>query len=401
MLLLGTMLSMVTAVLATRAMLAALGGFRWFDNPAFMGASGQKIPAWQKIDFIGKRKLWFGISGAVVVICLASLAIQGLNLGIDFRGGSQATFNTPQPISVEDVRDQAAKLGLSDAIIQGRGAQTDGGYESFTLRTESLDRTEQSDLQVSLERDLGAENFGFKNVSASFSRVILKNALIAVFVSLILISLYVTFRYQFSYAVPVLVALFHDLLISIGVYSLSGREVTASSVAALLTILGYSIYDTIIIFDRVRENTQIMKRSSFAAIANQSLWETIRRSLATTFITLLPVASLLIFGGDTLKDFAFAIFVGVASGAYSTIFIATPLLAVIKEREPEYARRKDAGLADKLDDDDFVLANEPESAPVAPEPVPVPAGASAAPPVDAAARRAARSKRRRGHGRAR
>ena len=117
---------------------------------------------------------------------------------------------------------------------------------------------------------------------------------------------------------------------------------TASTVAALLTILGYSIYDTIIIFDRVRENVPLMRRSSFAAIANQSLWETIRRSLATTFITLLPVASLLVFGGDTLKDFAFALLVGIASGAYSTIFIATPLLVVLKEREPEYAKRKDA-----------------------------------------------------------
>ncbi len=405
MLLLGTALSMVTAVLATRALLGALGGFRWFDNPKFMGASGQKIPAWQKVDFVGKRKLWFGISGAVVAICLISLAVQGLNLGIDFRGGSQATFTTAQPIPVEDVRAQAAELDLSDAIIQGRGEQTDGGYKNFTLRTESLDIKEQSALQTQLERDIGAENFGFKNVSASFSKVILKNAIIAVFVSLILISLYVTFRYQFSYAVPVLVALFHDLLIAIGIYSLSGREVTASSVAALLTILGYSIYDTIIIFDRVRENTHIMKRSSFQAIANQSLWETVRRSLATTFITLLPVASLLVFGGDTLKDFAFAIFVGVASGAYSTIFIATPLLTVIKEREPEYEKRKDAGLVEKLDDDGYPPEEEPEPARPAPTPPPLapgPAVATAGPaatPGDAAERRAARSKRRRGHGR--
>ncbi len=234
--------------------------------------------------------------------------------------------------------------------------------------------------------------------------MILKNALIAVFVSLILISLYVTFRYQFAYAIPVLVALFHDLFISIGVYSLTGREVTASSVAALLTILGYSIYDTIIIFDRVRENSHIMKRSSFEAIANQSLWETIRRSLATTFITLLPVASLLVFGGDTLKDFAFAIFVGVASGAYSTIFIATPLLTIIKEREPEYERRKDAGLEEKLDDEfppdepDTALpepAPAPKPGPMTPGPAVATAG-PAAPPTDAATRRAARSKRRRG-----
>jgi SecD/SecF fusion protein len=182
--------------------------------------------------------------------------------------------------------------------------------------------------------------------------------------------------------------------------------VTTSTVAAVLTILGYSIYDTIIIFDRVRENVPLMRRSSFAAIANQSLWETIRRSLATTFITLLPVSSLLVFGGDTLKDFAFALLVGIASGAYSTIFIATPLLVILKEREPEFAKRKTAGLQEKLE-----LAEGEEAPAVAPEPAPVveeePAAAETAPPPGgdgaAAARREARRKRRRArpHGRAR
>ena len=413
MLLLGTALSMVTAVVATRALLGVLARFRWFENPVFMGASAAKIPNWQKIDFIGKTRIWFGISGAVVLICLASLAIQGLNLGIDFRGGSQATFNTPQPHSVQEVREDAASVGQADAIIQGRGSAENGDeYSSFSLRTESLDRAEQDSLQATLERDLQAADFGFKNVSASFSRVILRSAIIAVVVSLLLISIYVSARYQFTYAIPVLVALFHDLFIAIGVYSLTGREVTASTVAALLTILGYSIYDTIIIFDRVRENTGLMKKSSFAAIANQSLWETIRRSLATTFITLLPIASLLVFGGETLKDFAFAILVGVASGAYSTIFIATPLLVKLKEREPEYARRKDAGLVEKVGmfdtpaepvtDGNGDGAREPE---VEPEPAlaPVAAELDAEPtaPTDAAARREERRKRRRArpHGR--
>ena len=139
---------------------------------------------------------------------------------------------------------------------------------------------------------------------------------------------------------PVIVALAHDVIITVGVYALLGREVTTATVAAVLTVLGYSIYDTIIIFDRIRENIPLMKRGSFRQIANVSLWETIPRSLATTFITLLPILSLLLFGGDTLKDFAFALFIGIASGAYSSIFVAAPLLAWIKEREPEYARRR-------------------------------------------------------------
>jgi SecD/SecF fusion protein len=207
----------------------------------------------------------------------------------------------------------------------------------------------------------------------------------------------------------VLVALLHDILITVGVYSVTGREVTASTVAAVLTILGYSIYDTIIIFDRVRENVPLMRKSSFVAIANQSLWETIRRSLATTFITLLPVASLLVFGGDTLKDFAFALLVGIASGAYSTIFIATPLLAILKEREPEWERRKEAGLQEKIDEapvapDERRVEEEPAEAEAEPVPVGQADGEPEKPTTEpAAARREARRKRRRArpHGRAR
>src|SRR6185295_1635868 len=158
------------------------------------------------------------------------------------------------------------------------------------------------------------------------------------------IILYLAVRFDFKFAAPVIIALLHDIVITIGVYALLGREVSTSTVAAVLTVLGYSIYDTIIIFDRIRENTPLMRRAPFATIANVSLWETIRRSLATTFITLLPVASLLFFGGATLKDFAFALLVGITSGAYSSIFIAAPLLAIWKEREPEYARRRDRGI---------------------------------------------------------
>src|SRR5690242_11480582 len=138
---------------------------------------------------------------------------------------------------------------------------------------------------------------------------------------------------------PVILAMLHDIAITIGVYSLVGKEVTVDTVAAVLTVLGYSIYDTIIIFDRIRENIPLMRRSPFATIANVSLWETIRRSLATTFITLLPIICLLILGGPTLKDFAFALIVGVISGAYSSIFIAAPLLTIWKQREPEFAKR--------------------------------------------------------------
>ena len=407
MLLLGTLISMLTAVLATRALLGVLAGFRWFDNPSFMGAGAIKVPKWQRIDFVGRRNLWFAISGAVVVIGIVSLGIQGLNLGIDFEGGSQLTFKTAQPFQVDDVRSEAAELGFGDAVIQGRGDSVGGEYSEFQIKTEALSAAEQTTLQGALEARFDAA-VSVRNVSASFSEQILRGAVLAIVVSLALISLYVTLRFELKFAIPVLAALFHDVLIAVGVYSLSSREVTASTVAAILTILGYSIYDTIIIFDRVRENIPLMRKSSFSAIANQSLWETIRRSLATTFITLLPVSALLLFGGDTLKDFAFALLVGIGSGAYSTIFIATPLLAILKGREPEYEKRKEAGLQEKLG----VFAEpEPEPEPE-PEAEPVAAAVVSPPPEPAAAptdgataeeRREARRQRRRArpHGRSR
>ena len=164
--------------------------------------------------------------------------------------------------------------------------------------------------------------------------------MIAIIASLLVISAYIALRFEWKYAVPVLIALMHDLLITAGVYSLTGREVTTATVAALLTILGYSLYDTIIVFDRVRENVPRMPRAAFSQIVNRSMSEVLTRSLATSFCTLLPVLALLLFGGETLKDFAFALMVGIASGAYSSIFIASPVLTHWKEREPGYRTRR-------------------------------------------------------------
>ena len=153
-------------------------------------------------------------------------------------------------------------------------------------------------------------------------------------------------RFEWKYAIPVLIALMHDLLITSGVYALTGREVTTSTVAALLTILGYSLYDTIIVFDRVRENVPRMPRAAFSQIVNRSMSEVLARSLATSFCTALPIFALLLFGGETLKDFAFALLVGVISGTYSSIFIASPVLTHWKEREPVYVRRRQLALED-------------------------------------------------------
>jgi SecD/SecF fusion protein len=297
-----------------------------------------------QIDYMGKRRLWFAISGVVILISIVSLATRGLNLGIDFRGGVQITFKTTQPTSLTVVREQTDSIGRRDAVVQGRGKSTDGDkYSSFQIRLKKLSTSQQNKLTNELTTKVNAVAPGVKNVSSSFGKQIARSAIIAVLFSLLVITLYISIRFKgIAFAVPVIVALIHDVVITIGVYSVTGREVTESTVAAILTVLGYSIYDTIIIFDRIRENIPIMRRASFATIANVSLWETIRRSLATTFITLLPVLALFFFGGSTLKDFAFALLIGVTSGAYSSIFIAAPLLTTFKEREPEYARRKDS-----------------------------------------------------------
>jgi SecD/SecF fusion protein len=340
MLLIGTAISLLTAVAATRAMLGLLSGFRWFDNPRFMGAEGQQTAKWLQIDFIGKRNLWFAISGAIILAGLVALGVNGLNLGIDFKGGTQFAFKTHQPHSTSSVQSFMTSQGQRDAVVQGTGQTTNGGYENWQVRTKSLSGKEQSNLTQSLKRNLGAFQTGVKNVSGTFGHQIAIDAIYGIIVSLLLIVIYIGIRFDLKFAVPVILALLHDIAITVGVYALVGKEVSVATVAAVLTVLGYSIYDTIIIFDRIRENVPLMRRSPFATIANVSLWETIRRSLATTFITLLPIICLFILGGAILKDFAFALIVGVTSGAYSSIFIAAPLLTMWKEREPDYARRK-------------------------------------------------------------
>ena len=303
-----------------------------------------------QIDFMGRRKLWFAISGTVILISIVSLATRGLNLGIDFKGGVQITFKTVKFTPITTVRDQTALIGhAKDAVVQGRGPSQNGeDYKSFQIRLKRLTTTQQDRLNTALQDNVKAVAIGTKNVSSSFGKQIARSALWAVAFSLLIITGYIALRFHgFAFAVPVIVALIHDIVITVGVYSLTGREVTEATVAAVLTVLGYSIYDTIIIFDRIRENIPIMRRASFATIANVSLWETIRRSLATTFITLLPVGALFFFGGSTLQDFAFALIIGVTSGAYSSIFIAAPLLTMWKEREPEFARRKDSVVIDE------------------------------------------------------
>jgi SecD/SecF fusion protein len=423
MLLIGTVISLVTAVAFTRATLGLLAGFRWFANPRFIGAAHEQHGKFLQIDFMGKRRTWFAISGAIILAGVISIAIQGLNLGIDFKGGSQIAFVTPKPVSTSQVSTIASAIGRPDAVVQGTGRAIPKGsntFEGFQVRMKTITPEQQSKFTDLLQSKLGVTRQpDSRVVSSSFSSQIARSAILAIVVSLLLIAGYIALRFDWKYAVPVLVALAHDILITIGVYALSQREVSTATVAAVLTVLGYSIYDTIIIFDRIRENVPIMRRASYATIANVSLWETIRRSLATTFITLLPIGSLLIFGGATLKDFAFALMIGILSGAYSSIFIAAPLLTMFKEREPEYRRRIGVDVVERGVGSRGMPTLAAEAAELVPSVAaaegekveveePEPAVAGAAPPGDGATSRSQQKRERRRqrrstrpHGRAR
>jgi len=210
------------------------------------------------------------------------------------------------------------------------------------IQVSQLEPAQVAKVQNALNDDFGVatKDFVSNSVGPTFGAQIARTAVIAVIASLLLIAVYIGFRFEWKFAVPVMIALAHDLLITAGVYALFDREVTTATVAALLTIMGYSLYDTVIVFDRIRENVPRMPRATFSQIANRSMSEVFTRSLATSFVVLMPVGSLLLFGGETLKDFAFALLVGVLSGAYSSIFIATPVLVEWKERETTYMRRR-------------------------------------------------------------
>jgi SecD/SecF fusion protein len=407
MLLLGTVTSIFTAVFATRALLGLLAGFRWFDNPRFMGASAQKMARWQMFDAVGKRRIWFTIAGILIAISIGSLIFKGLNLGIDFRGGTQMTLQTQQPTDVDAVRAEVDRLGGGDSVVQGVGDELSGGrFEEFQIKTEPLSNAEQGRLVAQLEGDLNGQVEGVRNVSASFSEQILRGAIYSILISFLLITIYISLRFQWRFALPIMRTIANDGLIALGIYSLSGREVSAATVAAFLTIIGYSIYDTIIIFDRVRENLPLMRRSSIKDIVNTSLWETVRRSIATTFITLLPVAALYFFGGAVLQDFAFAILIGISISAFSTIFIAAPFLAVLLERAPEYKGRatRPAKRDEEQPEEPEKLVPVPAGSPVDGDgQLPAPTAPVSAQAQSAGAKRDRRRQRRRArpHGRAR
>jgi SecD/SecF fusion protein len=333
----GTLVSVFTAVLATQAVLGTMGRSRMISHPTALGA-GEKKRGWT-LDFMGLSKYFFSLSGMILLIGALAIGGKGLDFGIDFESGSRVKTSLTRPADENAVRAALPADIRAGAEIQ-RISDNELGANGFQVSTKTLTSPQLTAVESGLRSKFGVNNFNNDTIGPTFGKTVANNAIIAIIASLIVISAYIALRFEWKYAVPVLIALMHDLLITAGVYSLTGREVTTSTVAALLTILGFSLYDTIIVFDRIRENVPRMPRAAFSQIVNRSMSEVLTRSLATSFCTALPVLALLLFGGETLKDFAFALLVGVLSGTYSSVFIASPVLTQWKERERVYRRRR-------------------------------------------------------------
>jgi preprotein translocase subunit SecF len=336
-------------------------------------------------DFVGiaKRTLW--VSLALVVLSLLLLLVRPLNLSIDFTGGVIVTVENQADASVGDVRDALTAVGEGGARVQLTG-------EGFILiQTEALDAQAQDELVV-VTADVARVSINEVTIDAvgpTFGEEVTRAAIEALVVFLLIVALFITWRFEWKMAVAALAALFHDLIITAGLFSALGFVVTPATVIALLTILGYSLYDTVVVFDKVNENVELMHdRYTYTEIVNTSMNQVLMRSINTSLTSLIPVGSLLFvgsfaFGAETLREFALALFIGIALGTYSSIFVAAPLLAIWKEREPEWQtarkrakRRRSDGSTD-APEDAVVEAAPVEAAPSAPT---GPSGATARAP---------------------
>jgi preprotein translocase subunit SecF len=347
---------------------------------------GHRTP---NIDLMGRRRIWFALSGFLIVLSLVGLVVSQLNFSIAFTGGSLLEFENRSSASVADYQEVMARFGLEDAQVEILGSGT------VNIRTESLTelgappttaspsptatpspttesptpsptptptptatptespsptasptpdaptsfRADRLREALAAEAGISVDEINEQDVGPTWGRTISRKAITALVIFLVVVTLYITIRFELKMAAGALIALVHDLIITAGTYALVGREVSPETVIAILTIMGYSLYDTVVIFDKVKENTEVaavVARDTYSGVVNASLNQVLMRSVNTSLVVLLPIGALLLFGGATLKDFAFALFVGTAVGAYSSIFVAAPVLALLKEREPRY-----------------------------------------------------------------
>jgi preprotein translocase subunit SecF len=296
-------------------------------------------------DFVGRRKVWFSVSMIIIVAGLLSLGVRGFNLGIDFKGGTSWEVHAPHA-SVAQITDAARGAGLSQPVVEKLGSatfQVSADINNLSQNAQ-LAMTNKVAAAIAAVAHVKADQVSTSSVGPTWGGQVTSRALEALIVFFIAVVIYISARFEPKMALAAFIAMVHDLLVTVGVYSLAGFQITPDTVIALLTILGYSLYDTVVVFDRVRDNTGTVLKAgdlSYADMVNLSMNQTLARSINTSLVAILPVLSVLvvgayILGATTLQNYGLALVVGLLSGAYSSIFIASPLLVILKEREPRF-----------------------------------------------------------------
>jgi preprotein translocase subunit SecF len=362
-------------------------------------APARRASVWHRLyhgettyDFVGKRRIGFIISGVLIVLSVLSLTTRGLNLGLDFKGGVAWELPAANGVTIDDVKGVLDADGVSSADAKIQSLSGAGG-DRIRIQVGA----QAVDTQTKVRNDLAAkagianpEEVSVNSVSASWGSEITRKAVRALIFFFIAIALYISIRFEWRMAIAAILAVIHDVLISVGIYSIFGFEVTPETVVAFLTILGFSLYDTIVVFDKVHENTKRLGggRTTYDEIVNLSMNQTLMRSLNTSLAAVLPVLSLLvvgswIFGAVALQDFAVALLVGLITGSYSSIFIATPILAMLKAREPKWRAVKQRATTRA----DLAGLRAAAAAPTAPAPAMASVGSTPAPASTAASGR--------------
>ena len=293
-------------------------------------------------DFVGRRKLWVALSGVIVLAAILGLGLRGLNLGIEFKGGEIYTISKPG-VTVSQAQTVANKITGDNSSVVQSSSSSSGKQITIQISAAENVTTEKAITEITSQLDVPASQVSTQMIGASWGQDISKKALYGIIAFMVLVTLYLAVAFEWRLAVGALVALLHDMVITVGVYALLGFTVTSGTVIGFLTVLGYSLYDTVVVFDGLKDATKKLgtqSRLNYSDAANLSLNSTLVRSINTTILALLPVAALLFIGGGllgagTLNDISLALFVGLSAGAYSSICVATPMVAWLKEKQPE------------------------------------------------------------------
>jgi len=283
------------------------------------------------MDILGKRKIWYRISIIILLIGILFLAVRGLNFGIDFQGGTLIEVKLDKSVGNEDVRDVLKEINVAvDSKIQQTEEQS---IEGVIIRAKELNSEEILKIEEGLKVSYpSAEMLRTEMVGPVIGEELQTKALLALLFASIAIVIYISIRFEFRFAIVAIIALLHDVFITLGIFAIMGKEINTPFVAALLTIIGYSINDTIVIFDRIRENMKLMRKTSFIELANKAVVDTLPRSINTSLTTLITILAIYLFGGASIKTFMLALFIGMLAGTYSSIFVASPLLVSWQKR---------------------------------------------------------------------